>query len=314
MNGLISVVIPVYNVEVYLKRCIDSILNQTYKNIQVILVNDGSKDNSGLICNQYAQKDSRITVIHQENKGVSSARNAGIKASKGDYITFVDADDELVENAFDITVEYLEKHQADVVSYGWEIIDEGTQEVTEQYDDFQVLDNNEYIIEKILENYSAFGGGYPWNKIWRTSVFDQVPAFDESMWYFEDLDWVVKMMLCINKMVVCPECLYKYYYRESSATNSAEKAQGREVSYHLAIESIINQLSAKPDLQKRFANKYYPEIINGIIGAKRNSYSDLKNMLAKRMVKLKKDIFSSLRLQMKVRFVFVYLLYKLHLL
>lgn len=90
---LISVIVPIYNAEKYLHRCMDSILNQTYKNLEIVLIDDGSKDSSGTICDAYAAKDSRIKVIHQENSGVSAARNAGLDAAFGDYITFVDSDD-----------------------------------------------------------------------------------------------------------------------------------------------------------------------------------------------------------------------------
>lgn len=93
MHKKISIIIPIYNVEKYLKRCIDSIVNQTYKNTEIILVNDGSPDNCGEICDEYAKIDSRIKVIHKENGGLSSARNAGIDISSGEYIMFVDSDD-----------------------------------------------------------------------------------------------------------------------------------------------------------------------------------------------------------------------------
>ncbi|HJA50079.1 MAG TPA: glycosyltransferase, partial [Candidatus Fusicatenibacter intestinipullorum] len=89
----ISVIIPVYNVEKYLKRCLDSVINQTYKNLEIILIDDGSTDNSGKICDEYAQKDERIIVIHKENGGVSSARNKGLDICIGDYISFIDSDD-----------------------------------------------------------------------------------------------------------------------------------------------------------------------------------------------------------------------------
>lgn len=314
MNGLISVIVPVYNVEQYLHRCVDSILNQTYSNLKLILVDDGSCDASGKICDEYASNDSRVEVIHQENQGVSSARNAGIRCSQGEYITFVDADDELTENALDIAVKYIKDNSADVVCYGWKVIDEETHTVAEKFDEFKVYDDKYFVIEKILENYSAFGGGYPWNKVWKKSAFAQITCFDQSMWYFEDLDWVIKMMLVIERMVVCPQCLYKYYYRETSATHSTSKAQGREVSYHRAIQSIINQLSVNVDLQSRFASKYYPEIVNGIIGARQNNYTELKDMLVQKLTENKKDIFNSLSFSMKLRFIYVYIMYKLRLL
>ena len=94
-TDLISVIIPVYNVEQYLNRCVDSVINQTYKNLEIILIDDGSTDNSGKICDEYSQKDKRVKVIHQKNMGVSNSRNKGINIAKGKYITFVDSDDVL---------------------------------------------------------------------------------------------------------------------------------------------------------------------------------------------------------------------------
>lgn len=102
-NDLVSIIVPVYNVEKYLKKCVDSIINQTYKNLEIVLVDDGSTDNSGKICDEYAKKDSRIKVIHKQNGGLSDARNVGIDNSKGKYITFIDSDD-TIENDY---VEYL---------------------------------------------------------------------------------------------------------------------------------------------------------------------------------------------------------------
>ena len=93
MEDLISVIVPVYNVEKYLNKCIDSIINQTYKNLEIILVDDGSQDSSGKICDEYTKKDNRIKVIHKENGGVSSARNIGLNNATGEWIAFIDADD-----------------------------------------------------------------------------------------------------------------------------------------------------------------------------------------------------------------------------
>ena len=94
-TDLISVIVPIYKVENYLKKCLDSIVNQTYKNLEIILIDDGSPDNCGKICDEYAKKDERIKVIHKENEGVSIARNAGLKIASGDYIAFVDVDESL---------------------------------------------------------------------------------------------------------------------------------------------------------------------------------------------------------------------------
>ena len=113
-NALISVIIPVYNVEQYLHKCIDSILEQTFQNFELILVDDGSTDNSGKICDEYAIKDKRIIVIHQNNAGVSAARNTGLDSAKGEYIYFLDSDDWIESNALELLISLIEKNNLDL--------------------------------------------------------------------------------------------------------------------------------------------------------------------------------------------------------
>ena len=110
----ISVIVPVYNCKKYIKKCVDSIINQTFKDLEIILIDDGSTDESGKICDELKLKDSRIKVIHQENKGVSAARNEGVKASSGDYISFVDGDDYLSEDMYEFLYDNLKKSGADI--------------------------------------------------------------------------------------------------------------------------------------------------------------------------------------------------------
>ena len=113
-NNLISIIVPIYNVEKYLKKCIDSIINQTYKNLEIILVDDGSPDNCGKICDEYAKKDNRIKVIHKENGGVSSARNVGVENATGEYIGFVDSDDYIEKDMYEVLINNLKKENADI--------------------------------------------------------------------------------------------------------------------------------------------------------------------------------------------------------
>lgn len=119
-NPLISVIVPVYNMEVFLKRCLDSIINQSYKNLEIICVDDGSSDNSPKICDEYATQDSRITVIHQENGGLSEARNTGLNASHGDYIAFVDSDDYILPQMYERLLEALVKNESDISCCFWQ--------------------------------------------------------------------------------------------------------------------------------------------------------------------------------------------------
>ena len=116
---MISIVIPIYNVEKHLEKCLDSVLNQTYKNIELILADDGSTDRSGEICDRYAAKDSRIKIIHKANGGVCSARNAAFKYVTGDYITFIDSDDYIDSNTYSEIMEYMNEKNADACFFGW---------------------------------------------------------------------------------------------------------------------------------------------------------------------------------------------------
>ena len=118
VNPLISVIIPVYNIEAYIADCVESIMNQTYQNLQIILVDDGSDDGSGAICNQYADLDQRIEVIHQPNKGLVSARKNGLKRAKGDYIGFVDGDDYIETEMYERLLEEMQKSNADFIHSG----------------------------------------------------------------------------------------------------------------------------------------------------------------------------------------------------
>lgn len=116
MEDLISVIVPVYKVEKYINKCVDSIINQTYTNLEIILVDDGSPDNCGNICDEYAKKDNRIKVVHKENAGVSSARNIGLEKSSGKYITFIDADDYVEKNYCEELLNILKIENADCVA------------------------------------------------------------------------------------------------------------------------------------------------------------------------------------------------------
>ena len=107
MNPLISVIVPIYNRELYLEKCIESIVSQTYSNLEIILVDDGSPDNCPAICDEWAKKDSRIKVVHKENGGVASARNAGLSAATGDYVAFVDGDDFIAPEMYSVLTQYL---------------------------------------------------------------------------------------------------------------------------------------------------------------------------------------------------------------
>ena len=136
MHRKISVIIPVYKVEKYLKRCVESVVNQTYKNIEIILVNDGSPDKCGEICDKYARIDSRIKVIHKENGGLSSARNAGLDIASGDYIMFVDSDDWISEVSLEKLYDYIEADY-DIINFKFSFVKENSKELIETHNNIK---------------------------------------------------------------------------------------------------------------------------------------------------------------------------------
>lgn len=302
MTETVSIVVPIYNGEKYLTRCIKSILSQSYREIQLILVNDGSADHSLNICNEFAHQDARIVVVNQSNTGVSGARNSGIKMATGAFLTFVDADDALKPDAIKIAYETMEKYNADMVTYGWEKINEEGRPVEQMIPEEERLEDNQVLIRGVLENYSRYGGGYPWNKLWRKSAFSEgTPLFDPKLYYFEDLEWVIRAAKQIKKTAVIPEALYDYTVRSDSATNAKKGAERRELGYHESIRRMMETIECYPKIYEWFADKYYPEIVNGIIGARRHQYGKLERYLEGRLQAEREPIKKACNRSLKLR-------------
>lgn len=215
---LVSIIIPVYKTEESkLRSCIESILNQDYKNIQLILVDDGSPDNCGRICDEYAVNNICIEVIHQENHGVSAARNAGLGRRNGQYLMFVDSDDSLRQGALSSLISLFELYNTDCIVYGWINEDASGSEEISVTDRPRVLMAGEYI-ETIAKENTRYGGGYPWNKIWNLknilAVHEGLPLFDTGLSVYEDKLWIMETMLPMDSMVLIPQILYNYGYCE----------------------------------------------------------------------------------------------------
>lgn len=299
MDELVSIIVPVYNTGEYLAPCVESLIAQTYQNIEIILVNDGSTDGSGVVCDDFACRDERVKVIHQKNSGVSAARNAGLKAALGDYLTFVDSDDLLVPSALETAMRYLRENDADMVTYGWKKLRSNASENEEVSAPFEVCTDIPAVIREILENYSAYGGGYPWNKLWRRD--SRICEFAPDLYYFEDLEWVIRMLLRIHKFAVCPECLYCYRIHAGSVSQDPAKMERRELGYHHSIERIIDDLAFLPDLQSWFSRKYAPEIVNGIIYAVKNRQIKLRVYLSRRLSVVKDMLIRSDSVNAKIK-------------
>lgn len=213
---LISVVIPIYNSEQYLEECLDSLLNQTFDDFEVILVNDGSTDHSGKICDVFAQKDSRIKVIHKQNGGVSSARNAGIKKAEGKYVTFVDADDQVKPT-------FLQDFNAQKIEGDFFVQGYINWNSEAEYQVVKIIDKDASytelsgIIEKLeVDNFVL---EVPWGKLFRKEIIAQYNlVFNENLSNSEDHLFVIEYMQYINSIIVCSAANYCYrkFNNESS--------------------------------------------------------------------------------------------------
>ena len=232
----ISIIIPVYNTEKYLKQCIESVINQSYQNMEIILVDDGSTDSSGDICERFEKEDTRIIVFHQNNKGLSAARNKGLKHAKGEYILFLDSDDYISKNMLEKLCNCLEDTKSDMAMCGIQYIDSEGREIREK---------RSYKFEKKILTEDDFWkiyikGGHTecvvaWNKLYtRTALKNiQYPIGKVR----EDEFVIHKIVNNCKRIATTPERLI--YYRQSESSIMANKTQKRELDY---VEACYDRL------------------------------------------------------------------------
>lgn len=216
MNKLISVIVPVYNAELYLDECISSISNQTYQNLEIILVDDGATDRSGAICDDWATKDARIIVIHKQNGGISSARNAGLDIAKGEYIAFVDSDDILVEGIYECLAAEAEKQSAEIVVCSYQCVDDDGKAIESKHQDCETgIYTPEKYIKSIYKNVRIRTAlVVAWNKIYSHNILKNV-RYKENIIH-EDEEIIHKLVLQSEKICVISERLYFYRIHEKS--------------------------------------------------------------------------------------------------
>lgn len=212
----ISIIVPVYNVEKYLSKCIDSILNQSFKDFELILVNDGSTDNSGKICDEYKKNNTNITVIHKKNGGLSSARNTGLSICKGEYIAFIDSDDYIHPKMFEVLYNNLILYAADISICDYERVIEKTENKVEEINNIVVkqYDNIEAIERLYTEDNAKFI--ICCNKLYKRELFNNIKF--ENGKYHED-EYIIPKILYKCKKVIFNDCkLYYYLIRPGSIT------------------------------------------------------------------------------------------------
>ena len=216
----VSVIVPIYNVENYIDKCIESLVNQTYKNIEIILVDDGSSDNSPALCDEWSKKDGRIIVIHKTNGGVSSARNAGIDNATGDYIQFLDGDDYLNADTIEYSVKTAEENDADIVSFGMQMVSDGkiVNSWTNENGSYVIDAENDYykLFFEVMCNNFLFHSSCA--KLMKTSIIkDNNLSFDTRHSFAEDFQFTTAYMSYCKRITLIKECFYNYVVdRESS--------------------------------------------------------------------------------------------------
>lgn len=221
-GGLVSVLIPVYRVEDYLCRCLDSVCCQSYRNLEIILVDDGSPDGSGAICDAYAAKDSRVKVIHKENGGVAEARNTAVEAATGEYLVFVDSDDWVAGNYVERQLELLQQQNADMVACQELWTGDSQAALPQKKPEIKVLDTVE-ALENLLYQVDFDAG--PHGKLYRTEIVKKYPYPKGK--HFEDLGNTYRIVADCKKVVCTGEYLYYYFIKTGESITRSSFSQNR---------------------------------------------------------------------------------------
>lgn len=286
---LVSVIIPAYNIEDYIGRCLDSIISQTYKNLEIIVVDDGSRDHTGEILDNYAKKDRRIKVIHKENGGVSSARNKGIEAAEGDYIGFIDGDDLIEPEMYKTLVDLLEEENADIAHCGYQMVfpdridyyhNTGKKKIQTTEEGLKDLLSGEMIEPGLV------------NKLYKKELIKNC-RLNETVKINEDLLMNYQLFKLSQKSVYYDITPYSYMIRSSSATGANSLITKREDSLR-----VLNQI--KDDcINNNLLSIIYKRYIYLLMaicrdGLKDKSYMKYQKKQRKQLKKeLKTDVFKS---------------------
>lgn len=292
----ISVIVPVYNVELYLENCINSIINQTYKNLEIILVDDGSPDRCGQICDDFAQKDSRIKVIHKENGGVSAARNEGLNVATGDYVCFFDADDYIENDMLENMLSSIEDNDVCVCGYNVDF-----------YNDFDELESTKTVIPPYAHisnqlsqsEYEFILGicGYLWNKLYKREFLQKLNfKFEEDVSLYEDLSFNANVICSGASVCFIQYAGYHYIQRKRETLGTKYYAN----DYELKIKAlnakceILRSWHVEESVISKFYDNNFLDSFWGVIKNINNSNLDkkekklkIKNLIADNKTKLK---------------------------
>ena len=322
-NELISIIVPVYNVEQYLEKCVDSIINQKYKNLEIILVDDGATDSSGKLCDELAKIDNRIKVYHKENGGLSDARNYGVERATGDYIGFVDSDDYIDSEMYEELYEAIKKENVDVVECNLKIIYPDRVELFTEQKYYNVYTKQEYL-EEYLKIEKIFGSACV--RLIKSDIAKKL-KFPVGKLY-EDTYYAYDLIEKVDRYVIMNNPYYNYLMRENSITNTkfnprifdlieiVEKF--RKTTYEnypglkeaadcrkmYAYFSVLNSILLEENYRD---NEYYSEILSyfkrNYISLLKNKYINRNRKLSVILIKLNIDLYRKVLMKYKKKIV-----------
>ncbi len=279
----LSIIVPVYNVKAYLERCVASLLDQDLDrtDYEIILVDDGSTDGSGILCDELSARESNIRVIHKENGGLSSARNAGIAVADGDYIQFVDSDDYLEPKVLESLHRQIKEHNLDILRYNYQNVKESGEifepnKVSKPFVDYssEVCDGAAFLAERL--GFAC----YAWQFVVRAELLrDEGSLFTEGI-YFEDVDWTPRLLLQADRVSSTPLIVYNYLFRTGSITRTPDPVkQKKKLTDRLRLIDTLQGLKKQCDRSEWFDGMISQIAISVVTAAGLSFYPERKKIL-----------------------------------
>lgn len=311
---LVSVIVPIYNVEQYLNKCVKSIINQTYHQLEIILVDDGSPDRCGEICEKFSREDTRIQVLHKENGGLSDARNAGLEIATGKYVLFLDSDDYIKEDLIEKCVDAAEKNQSDMVVFDFLRIEECVEELIS----LDIEKSGVYTLKE--EPRLLFGSPSAGNKLFRRDLFVKTGIRFPMGKYYEDLGTIPKLLLLANRITYLKEAFYYYIIRQGSIMTAA-KFEKNYADRTEMINGILDFYEAKKYYQTYYKELEYFTVLNGyffpsreiiLLDKKSPIIKKFKEYIRVKFPEYKKNIYLKKCLSRKDKFHFFVIEYEIY--
>lgn len=298
-NILISIIIPIYNAEKYIGRCLESVLAQTHEKLEILIVDDGSSDNSLEICRDYAEKDSRIKVLHKENGGVSSARNLGLKSCSGEYIGFIDSDDYIEKTMYEELLDVAIQNNTGISMCGYYRIIGENKSIQGSYDDVKTISNVQLMND--IYNYKCMG--VLWNKLFKRNVFYSSHGtifFNEQLHFCEDVLMLTTVTKNSENIAVCNKPLYNYLISDGSLCHG--EINERKLTLLQALDLIEQQCKKNFPVIMKSAEYFAISNKIGILLKLKNSCElfDKKKYISDLKKDLKKYV-KNCNLKMKLR-------------